>query len=604
MDCFGVESSIREIALMKGAQLGVTTTAENAVGYYIDHVGSAPILWVTADSELATQRLQANILPMIQASGLTPKIRSNDEGNGRKTGRTDKKLEWIGGGSLRPLGAQNANKFRQDSAQILVRDEIDGWPEVVGKDGDPLNLTLGRTAAFETSRKIFDVSTPTLKGSSKIERQFLRGDQRYYFVRCLSCSHAQTLRWRRENAETGEVTGIVWETDPTTKQLVPGSVRYLCEACGHAHRDEEKRKLLAPEYGAEWRPTAVPVHPTVRSYHLSALYSPLQSWESCVRQWLDAWDVEQARPKDMGALQAFYNLVLGEPFELRGEKLRFEEVSSVRRHVYSMGEVPNRWAAEHAGSPIQVLVSSVDVQKDFLSVAVFGFTRGRRSFLLDYWRFDGPTDQLDCPTTWGKLRKVIETSVYTADDGKQYRIGLTLVDSGYQHDVVYRFVSEYRSGVVAIKGEPSSSKAASGRLFHTINTPLGERGFGVSVDSYKERLHLSLKQGWDTHGLMPEGHYSVPTDTRDDQLKELTVERRVEELDPVTRQRKGWKWVRPSGSRNELLDISVYALCGLDMLAWDYCRHTLELDQVLWPMFWEYTSQGAFFTTSSPNSLN
>ena len=221
VDCLGVESPVREVAFVKGARLGATTAAENALGYYISHVSSSPIMWVTADSELAHNRLQGNILPMIQASGLSERIKSSDEGNKRKTGQTDKKVEWAGGGSLRPLGAQNANRFRQDNAEFLVRDELDGWPDVVGRDGDPLQLTFSRTAEFETSRKVYDVSTPTILGQSKIWAQFLRGDQRRYFIRCLGCGHPQTLRWRREDKDTGEVTGILWDTDPETKKLVP-----------------------------------------------------------------------------------------------------------------------------------------------------------------------------------------------------------------------------------------------------------------------------------------------------------------------------------------------------------------------------------------------
>jgi phage terminase large subunit GpA-like protein len=604
VDCLGVESPVREVSLEKGAQVGATTGVENGVGYCIGHLGSVPILWVTADQEMATQRLQANINPMIQQSGLSHRIQANDndgaEGkrNKRRTGNTSRKIEFVGGGSLRPLGAQNANKFRQDSAQYLIRDEIDGWPETVGKDGDPLALTETRTAAFEDSRKIFDLSTPTILGLSKIHRRFLRGDQRYYFVNCMDCAHPQTLRWRHKpHPETGVVGGIYWETDRETGQLVPGSVRYHCEKCGHPHRNEDKTQLLDPNNGAQWVPTATPVHPSVRSYHLSALYSPvgMQSWEACVTKWLDAWDVENARPRDMGLLQAFYNNVLGVPFELTGDKLRFDEVSSHRRQCFRFGEVPNKWASDHAGSPIQVITCAVDVQKTDLAVGVFGWSSGRRSFLLNYWRFEGPTDNIEEPTTWKRLSELIEQKVYVGDDGKAYRIALTLIDTGYQATPIYTYVAQYAAGVVAIKGESSLVKSVSGKLFTQIHTPLGERGFGVNVDAYKERLHLALKRGWDRTGVQPEGHFNCPVDALDEQLKELTVEKRVEEIDPRTRQRRGWKWVRPGGSHNELWDLMVYASAGLDMLAWDYCRGQLELEQVSWPEFWAFTARGAYF---------
>ena len=433
---------------MKGVQLGLTVgVLENTIGYYVDAVKTAPVMMVTADAELAKIRMESYVTPMLQFSGLDHLIKSADEKNTRKTGKTDKKIEWVGGGFLIPFGAQNANKLRSVSIQILLRDEIDGWPDVVGKDGDPIKLSADRTAAYESSRKILDISTPLIKGQSKIEQRFRLGDQRYYFVCCLGCGHPQTLRWRRENPDTGEITGIVWDLDEN-KNLIPGSVRYLCEKCGHAHTNDDKTRLLSPEYGAHWKATAEPSHPHIRSYHISALYSPvgMQTWEACVRKWLEAWDVEHNRPRDNGQLQVFYNNVLGETFEIRGEKLRFDTVSTHRRHSYSFGEIPNEWASQFCGSPVQILTCAVDVHADNLAVAVFGWCKDRRSVLVDYWRFSGDTEQLDDQATWGRLQELILAKTYVADDGKLYRLQLTLIDSGYRADQVTSSRSSSRPG--------------------------------------------------------------------------------------------------------------------------------------------------------------
>src|SRR5690606_5352966 len=124
-----------------------------------------------------------------------------------------------------------------------------------------------------------------------------------------------------------------------------------------------------------WKPTAEPVSPDVRSYHLSALYSPvgMQTWTACVQHWLQAWDEEHNRSRDNGQLQVFYNNVLGETFEVRGEKLRFEAVSPHRRSCYKFGQIPNKFAEQFCGSPILLLTCAVDVHKDNLAVAVFGW---------------------------------------------------------------------------------------------------------------------------------------------------------------------------------------------------------------------------------------
>jgi phage terminase large subunit GpA-like protein len=598
LDCLSPDSPVREISWMKGVQICATTAVlENAIGYYMDAVGTAPMMLLTADAELAKLRLESYITPMIQHSGLEHLITSADETNNRKTGRTDKKIEWSGGGFLIPFGAQNANKLRSISIQILLRDEIDGYPDVVGKDGDPIKLSADRTAAYEVSRKILDISTPLIKGQSKIAQRFRRGDQRYYFVRCLKCNFAQTLRWKRENKDTGEVTGITWELE--RGHLVPDSVRYLCQECGHPHTNDDKTRLLSPAHGAEWRPTAEPEDPHHRSYHLSALYSPvgMQTWGACVMKWLDAWDVEHNRSRDNGQLQVFYNNVLGEPFELRGEKLRFENVSQHRRS-YHYGTVPNKLAEQITGGPVLLLTCAVDVHKDNLAVAVFGWSRDRRAWLVDYWRFEGETEKLDSPETWGRLRKLLEEHEYVADDGKKYRIALALIDSGYRADDVYRFAADYPSGgVYPVKGRDAPVKGATLKEFSDFTTPMGTRAYGITVDFYKDRWSAALRRSWEGVGEQPHGHFNAPLDITDKQLKELTVEVKRERIEKTTGKRLGFEWHRPSGADNELWDCLIYSNAALDLLAWDVCVNQSQLEFVNWTAFYDLCEERKLFFT-------
>jgi len=588
VDCLSVDSPVREVTWMKGAQICATVgVLENAIGYLVQHVKNAPVMMVTADAELATARVESNIIPMINYSGLSALIVSSDENNPRKTGKTDRKIEWEGGGYLVPFGAQNANKLRSVSIQFLLRDEIDGWPDVVGKDGDPMRLSKDRTNAYEATRKILDLSTPLVKGQSKIEERFLSGDQRRYFVCCLSCGFPQELRWNRVNAETGEVTGIVWET--SDGNLIEDSVRYLCCNCGHPHTNDDKTRLLSPDYGAEWRPTATARDPNHRSYHLSALYSPpgMQTWAACVRSWLDAWDPETNSPRDVGKLQVFYNNVLGEPFKVFGEKLRFEVVSKHRRHAYTYGTVPNKWAASYCDGPVALLTCSVDVHKTNLKAAVFGWCRDRRAILVDYHTFEGDPSQLDDPGTWGELRRLIEDREYRADDGKQYHIEITLIDSGYLTDQVYRFCGEYESGCFPSKGRDPQSTNIRDKEFTEFTTPNGLRAFAITVNFYKDRWSAALRKEWDGQGLQPINYFNAPLDVTDDQLRELTVETKREIIDKSSGKRRGFEWHRPSGAKNELWDLLVYNNAAVDLIAWSVCKE-LGLEFTNWAAFWDH----------------
>lgn len=595
-DCLSIDSPIREVAVRKGVQVCATVgILENAIGYIIEHVKSAPSMLITADAELAKLRMESYITPMLQDSDMMHLIQSADEKNHRKTGKTDRKLEWLGGGFLVPFGAINANKLRSISVQYLFRDEIDAYPERVGRDGNPMDLSFDRTSAYEEVRKIADLSTPLIKSQSNIDRRFMRGDQRYYMVGCLHCGMPQALRFQLKGND-GKRAGIVWETE--NGRMVNGSVRYRCPNCGREHINEEKTRLMHPD-NARWEATATPVRPDVRSYELNALYSPVgfQSWETCALKWHEAWDEQNSRPRDVQALQTFYNNVLAQSFERIGGKIEYQTVSQHRRREYKMGEIPNEFAAVSAGGHIGLVTCAVDVHEEHLNVATFGWTVGQRAFLIDYWVFRGNALDLNDPETWGRLREVIEETLYIADDGKRYNIAITLVDAGFEQDLVASFCDEYAASVYPIIGRSRPAKAQKFDEFRPWTTKMGTRGFAAIVDLYKDRWGLALRKVWSGQGEQPKGHFNAPIDISTDALTELTKERRQVKIDKATGREVGYEWFRPSGADNELWDLLVYNSLAVDLLAWDLLIEQGGETFVDWVQFWNACySEKLFYT--------
>ena len=76
-------------------------------------------------------------------------------------------------------------------------------------------LAEARTLTFAHRRKIFLVSTPTIQGVSRIEREYLASDQRRFFVPCPHCGAMQWLRFERLRWDKGQ----------------PETAAYWCEAC-------------------------------------------------------------------------------------------------------------------------------------------------------------------------------------------------------------------------------------------------------------------------------------------------------------------------------------------------------------------------------------
>lgn len=591
VDCFDIDSPVREVNLKKGVQITYSTVLESGALYFMGHVKTLPIMYMTADKELATARIENNFLPMLQQSNMAHIIRSSDEGNTRKTGKTANHLQFEGGGYLVPFGAVNANKMRSYSIAVLLKDEIDAWPDTVGKDGDPDSLSDDRCSGYWERRKIFRGSTPLIKGKSKIQAAYERGDQRKYMVLCKSCNYPQELRWETVDKESGIIGGFDWDLDDGV--LVLESVRYRCRKCGHEHYEHDKERLFSEDFGAHWKPTARPVEPGIRSYHLPALYSPIgmQPWYKCVSAYLRGFDPVERKVRDIGKYQVFYNNILAEPFEILGSKIRFTSVSAHRRAVYRLGQIPNKFASEYAGSPVLFLTCQVDVHKTNLAVAVMGWTRDARCFVVDYWRFEVGGDADDCSElsspVWGRLQSLIEETEYTADDGKKYRIVVTLVDAGYANDTVTNFCADYASGVYPILGRDRPGKNQTIKEFAEFKTQAGTVGYRILVDHYKDRLAPVLRREWvEESGEQKAFHFNAPVDLGDKELKELTVETRREKLDD--RGQTSYFWYRPGNARNELWDLLCYGHAAVEILAWAICIEHFKMETIDWPKFWDY----------------
>lgn len=596
VDCFDIDSPVREVNLKKGVQITYSTALESGALYFMGHIKTLPIMYITADKDLAAARIENNFLPMLNHSDLGHIIRSSDEGNSRKTGKTKDHLQFEGGGYLVPFGARNADKMRSYSICVMLKDEIDAWPDTVGKDGDPDALSDDRCSGYWERRKIFRGSTPLIKGVSKIEAAYLRGDQRIYRVLCKKCGFPQGLRWQSIDKYTGIVGGFDWELD--SGALVLESVCYRCQNCGEPHFEHDKERLFSEDHGAHWEPTARPVEPGIRSYHLPALYSPIgmQPWYKCVSAYLRGFDPVAKKVKDIGKYQVFYNNILAEPFEVMGSKVRFTQVSAHRRTVYRLGEIPNKYAIEYSGSPVLFLTCQVDVHKTNLAVSVKGWCRGSKPYLIDYWRFEcEDAEDLNDPV-WGRLRELIEEKRYTADDGKLYPITITLVDAGYVNDTVTTFCADYASGVYPILGRDRPAKNQKISEFAEFTTQSGTIGYRILVDHYKDRLAPVLRREWaEEAGEQKAYHFNAPVDITDKQLKELTVETRRERRDE-----KGivtYIWYRPGNAANELWDLLVYGNAAVEILAWRLCIQHFELDTIDWPQFWEYVEKEKLYFT-------
>ena len=532
MDALSSSSPVTRIAFMKGAQIGATECGNNWIGYVVDQA-PGPMLSVAPTVEMAKRASKQRIAPMIEES---PALRGKvKDARSRDSGNTVLAKEFPGG-VLLMTGANSAVGLRSMPARYVFLDEVDAYPGDVDGEGDPCALAEARTRTFQR-RKVFMASTPTIAARSRIEREYLKSDQRRYFVPCPDCGEYQTLKFPQIKWDKGD----------------PRSARYVCECCGVLLGDEHKTEMLAR---GEWRPTAEGDGRTV-GFHLSSLYSPVGwlSWVEIAQRW-------EAAQGDPTLLKEFVNTILGEVWQQRGDAPEWQAVYS-RRSVYRSGTLP-------AGASI--LFGGIDVQKDRLEVSVWGFGRNRQRWLIEHRVLPGPTNR---PEVWQALADILDDR--WEGDGIELSVRDWGIDSGAYPSEVGAFVRDQkgRGNVWAVDGLDRYTAAflGVGQMDITIRgkkLPGGLKTLRIGVSFAKQELigQLSLERP-DEGEPYPPGFVHLPSDVTEDQVKQLTSESLVTRT-VGGRVKREWQIIE--GRRNEILDCANYARGLAAMRGWDRWR--------------------------------
>jgi len=538
MENLSPSSPVERIVFMKAAQTGATEAGNNFIGFVI-HQAPGPILAVQPTVELAKRNSQQRIDPLIDDSEALRKIvapaRSRDSGNTVLAKR-------FPGGQLVLTGANSATGLRSMPARYVFLDEVDAYPGDVDGEGDPIALAEARTATFGHRKKLFLVSTPTIKGLSRIEREYEASDQRRFFVPCPHCGAMQWLQFERLRWEKGE----------------PETAHYLCEACDGQIFESAKTEMLAQ---GEWRATADGNDPRTRGYHLSALYSPVgwTSWAGIARSW------EDAQAND-AALKTAKNVLLGETWMESGEAPDWQRLYD-RRERWVPGTVPQR---------ALFLTAGADVQKDRIEIDVWGWGRGLESWLVDHIVIEGGPDR---PAAWTDLTALCARTWRHAS-GTQMRIVRLGVDTGYEAPAVYGWARGQGFDQVApLKGVDGFNRLSpvSGPTYVDMTAGgkrirRGVRLWTVAVSSFKSETYrfLRLERPTDeeiasgiTH---PPGTIHLPAWAESEWCKQFVAEQLVTVKTKRGFQRLEWQKLR---ERNEALDCRSYAraaawIAGID----------------------------------------
>lgn len=531
---------ILELVGVWASQVGKTDCLLNMIGSRVD-ANPGPMLMIQPTLTMAEAWSKDRFAPMLRDTkclhGKVGDARARDSGNTILH-------KQFPGGHLTVAGSNAPASLASRPIRDLYLDEEDRYSHSAGTEGDPVRMAQTRTRAFWNAKTVH-ISSPGIRGASRIEVVWMRSDQRFYYVPCHGCGTRQTLKWSQ----------VAWEKDAETGEHLPETARYVCETCGEKWSDVQRRQAVKV---GEWRATK-PFRGCA-GFHINALAAP---WESCnldklVVQWLEA----QGNPS---LLQVFVNTVLSEWWEDEHFTKTVDETGLLSRRE-SFEEIGGRPAVPGGAA---VLTAGVDVQDGRFEVTVRAWGAGEESWLLEHRVLFGDPSSA---AAWQDLDAYLMSVWPRSAGGIDYIRGIAIDTGGHYTEATYDFCGPRfrrstpdggRQFVFAIKGMGGTGelwpRAASKA---TPKVPL----WPIRVDAGKEQIYGRL-------GIADPGpgYVHFPRTVDLEFFLGLTAEKVVTKLDKKGFPKRTWQKKR-AGGRNEALDCSVYdyaALVGLRAMGFD-----------------------------------
>ena len=516
--------SHERVVIMTAAQVGKSEILLNTLGYFL-HYDPCPILMVQPTLEMGQDFSKTKIAPMLRdtpvLSGLI----------GQKTRTSDNNIlhkHFKNSAVLSIAGANSPAGLASRSIRVLLCDEVDRYPASAGSEGDPVSLAMARTATF-WNRHIVLVSTPTMRGASRITDEFDLSDKSEWHVPCPKCGKYQPLVWENMLYEG--------KTEPVMK----------CPYCGHEAGGYEWKSALG-----RWVKNA---DSSIPGFHVNAFASPWLSWQEIVAKYMEARNSGPERVK------TWTNTALGEPYENMEGVIDLEGLEDNREDYPLMPD-----GSVAVPDDVLLLTCGVDTQDDRLELEVVGWGLGNQSWGIEYRVIYGHPSG---PEVWSDLDAYLQNTFMKAN-GEGLMIACTCIDSaGHNTDMVYRFCkTRLRRRIFPIVGRgqwgvPSVRKPTRN---NRLNVPL----FTLGVSTLKGTLHtrLQVKRGESGYCHFPKGG-KTGYDERyyAGLLSERMVLKNIHGKEVVR-----WE-LRDSKTRNEPLDCRVYAMGAFEILNPDMRRY-------------------------------
>ncbi|PZU62325.1 MAG: terminase [Brevundimonas sp.] len=580
MDALSTHDPCEEVDIIKCSQSGGTAAIENWLGYVSD-LAPGPLLFVQSTLKAALDWATEKFWPMVEAS---PRLGHRRDGTIKPLGAADGngsnkyRFNFMRSSSFIALAGGNSGpSLRSRTMRYAVEDDLDQFPDDVDRQGSPEAMVDSRLKIYRNRgmSKRAKISTPTIKGSSKIAAAHALSDRREFYFVCPHCAARFRILWE---PEADGQRDIHWpDGKPEEAYLVP-------RCCGATVEHWQKKAGMVRSDGwlsVEIDGEATPMHMDEatfqalrarmplsrrRGFNIHGMLTYFQTWADMAVEYVDAQG-------DQNKLKGWTMLTLGAPFELRGTAPDHEKLRELKEQD---------WGYERAPVGVIATTQASDVQGDGIYTERVGWGPNAESWQLGARFIPGATD-VEGEGAWRDLDAYSRRPV-EFPGGKFFPIDHEMVDAGYNTKAVEAYCA-LRPNRTAVFGRAGWRLPVLGRGENLRYDQQGSRtgyaskkaedkAYLVGVDGVKLTwygyLRATLKAAQAlAKGEQPDqtrGLVHLSKDTPDDWFEMVTAEAIVVETVnnwPVK------KWRPLPGRQNHYLDCRVYNFAAAEKLMLD-----------------------------------
>ena len=532
MDAFS-NPKVRHIVLVAASQVGKSEMENNVLGYIID-VDPGSVLFIHPTIDDAKDYSKMRIAPMIRDC---PTLRRKVADPKQRDSKNTIRQKSYPGGILTLCGSSEAHALASKPIRYILGDERDRWATSAGTEGDPWSLAKRRQTTFYNAKAV-EVSTPTIKGTSVIDRAYSECSQARWVSQCPHCGEFHEIKWADIRFEYDE------RTVGQRQHYDVKEIWYICPGCGGI--SDERTIKKAP---AHWEHSDMKEYERGElSFWLNAFVSPWMGWEEIIREFLSARG-------DSKRMQVVYNTIFGQVWENRGDTMDEEGMMS-RREDYE-AELPDG---------VLVLTCGIDTQDDRLEYEVVGHGHFGETWGISAGIIMGKPDNNE---TWVKLDEVLDR-VWKFKDGVGLKIAVSFQDEGghYTQEVRKRCRERLSKKLYAIKGmagqdRPFTSPPKQQKIIVDGRHYGSCWVYSIGVDAGKQMIMDSLR-------VTEPGNRYAHFPRRDDYGHAFFHGLLSERLTYSEGKKQPWSWEKiPGHERNERLDCRNYAMAAFKTLSAD-----------------------------------